>query len=213
MHRLPLALFLFLSQSALAVPMIVHHQGRILDSNGLPMSGDHTVTAQLFDSDLGGSPVWQEEIDATFDNGYFQITLGERSTNPLTDPHFDGNLFLSIAIDGGTPSDRSEVSSSPFAIRANVADALSGSASIDWSQIDNTPSAVEDTLDTLGCDDGELARYSTTFSQWYCDADRVLSDSDVLGIVTGAPLDLAIGSTVNGELVSTMTGGDAVAAV
>lgn len=48
---------LALSTTALAVPTTIHHQGRMMDSAGTPISGAESVVFRLYDAQPGGNPV------------------------------------------------------------------------------------------------------------------------------------------------------------
>ena len=62
-----------------------------------------------------------------------------------------------------------------------------------------------DTLNALGCQNGEIAKYDASQSLWTCavDDNTFLDASGVLGYVDGAQIDLGTGSTVNGSTIVT----------
>ena len=70
-----------------------------------------------------------------------------------------------------------------------------------------------DTLATLGCNDGEVAKYDTANGAWACgadiDTDTTLDQAGVLGFVTGQQINLGAGSQVDGNNI--LTTADAVA--
>ena len=62
-----------------------------------------------------------------------------------------------------------------------------------------------DTLGSLSCaNDGEIARYDIVTNSWYCDADSVLTETDVETMITNAGIDLHANTTVNGKLLVSM---------
>jgi len=65
-----------------------------------------------------------------------------------------------------------------------------------------------DTLMSLSCGNGEVAKYDDSLMEWYCDididTDTVLSDTEVLGFVNGQALSLASGTQVDGSDVVTV---------
>lgn len=191
-----LAASLLLPLAASAVPLQLAQQGRLIDSAGAPLDGAYPLDVFLYAVPAGGTAVWSDSLTVNFDDGYYSIDLGDKAANPLHEDDFDGALYYTIAVDGGAEQQRMPLASVPFAIRAQVADGLSDSATIDWSAITNAP-VVTDTLADLKCSDGQLARWSTTFDEWYCDTD--LSDAEVKAIVEGSPLDLDAGTTIGGQ--------------
>jgi hypothetical protein len=95
-----LAITLAAAQPAIASPIRLSHQGRMLDASGAPIEGEHTVEVQLLSTE--GDVLWTDTFPTTFQRGYFHLVLG--SERPL-----DGALFqaapprLSLALDGGAP--------------------------------------------------------------------------------------------------------------
>jgi len=81
--------------------------------------------------------------------------------------------------------------------------------STDWSTLTSIPANVAqlildgdnntDTLDGLVCLDGQIARWDDVLGLWICDADSVLSETDVEAFVSNAPIDLAAGTTIAGQ--------------
>lgn len=180
-----LALLAMLSVPAIAsaAPLEIPHQGRLVDSTGVPLEGDHNVTVSLFDVGNGGTPMWNEDITATFDNGFYAVTLGRTSSNPLKTSFTEGALYLQIAVDGGPALDRLKVGSVPFALNSEVSRSVRGgsvdatSISINGTEVissDGTfTGTVSDTLDELSCSHSQIAKWNNSASAWEC-GDEVL---------------------------------------
>lgn len=110
----------------MAAPTSVHHQGRLLDSDGQPISGTAAMTFSVYDSELGGSPIWTETYGSvTVTDGLYDVTLG--SVTPLTadvlvSPPSSGlppsERYLEIEVNGETISPRVRLVASPFALAA-----------------------------------------------------------------------------------------------
>ncbi len=81
-----------LTALALAVPTSLTHQGRLLDGDGRPVEGDHTLSFSLYDASTGGDLVWSESHTAPFSSGLYTVELG--STTPLDEDVFDGGRLL-----------------------------------------------------------------------------------------------------------------------
>ena len=188
MHsRLLLAASLLLSTTALAVPMELTHQGRLLDSAGTPLDGPHDVTISLSDARTGGTTVWTETSTLNIEDGFYAKALGVDSSNPLALDDFDADeLYVSIAVDGGSDiGDRQRLRSAPYALRAGAATSVSGGVvdateilvngtpvissdgTVSWSSLTDVPDGLDATLGSLtGCTDGDVA--SWTGSEWSC---------------------------------------------
>ena len=72
--------FLFKSL-ALAVPVQLSQQGRLLDSNSIPVEGNHVLTVHLYDASVNGNFVWGENISVVFYNGFYQILTDQSGLN------------------------------------------------------------------------------------------------------------------------------------
>ena len=69
---------------AMAVPLQVNHQGRMLDEDGAGLSGDHELIFRIFDDPYAGYIQWEETLTTDFSNGYYSVVLGtDDVSNPL----------------------------------------------------------------------------------------------------------------------------------
>ncbi len=193
------------SAPALAgVPTELSHQGRLFDSTGIPLDGDHDVSFRLYDTETGGTAGHQVDLGAvSFTDGYYSVLL-----DGVDDTIASGSkLWMSIEIDSsGVEIDRVPVVSVPYAVRATAADTavdlsggvvdateirVNGTTVIDSSgQISGAslPGGDGDRLVELGCSNaGDIALYDGL--DWTCapvdqphthDASHV--DSGVLDI-------------------------------
>jgi len=235
MYRIliPILLSLFVASSALAVPLKLSQQGKLLSSDKSPLDGEHQMTFRLFDSVDGNTAAWSETLSVDLEGGYYSVLLGE--TTALDDLLFSaGSLWLELSIDGVALEPRQEVVSVPHALRAGSAETVEGGSvdatevSIDgelvidaagtwvgvspevlWTELVGVPADLldgddnDDTLATTVCSDGQVLAYSTTFSAWGCATSQTLTEQDVEDFVTNGALDLAAGSTVGGAAIST----------
>ena len=103
---------------AVAVPTKLTHQGRIIESNNIPMGGNSNVTFSLY---AGNSQVWTQTLAVTFDDGYYSVELGP-GTPTLSTEIFDGSaLDLSITVEGQDEfMPRSRINSVPYAMMAGA---------------------------------------------------------------------------------------------
>lgn len=100
--------------------------GFAVDQSETAVEGQKSVTYRLYNSESGGSPLWQETQTTSFDQGVFCAGLGENTGNPLPLSQLltEARLFLGIQIESDSElSPRLEFFSSPFALIAlSVAD-------------------------------------------------------------------------------------------
>ena len=112
-----LPIFVFLS-TAHAVPTQMGHQGRVLDADGLPADGPHTLDFHLYDASEDGTMVWSEVHDVELINGYYSLVLGaDELDNPLDDSLLrDNELHLELTVDDDVPlSPRQALNAVPYA--------------------------------------------------------------------------------------------------
>ncbi|MFH1768456.1 MAG: hypothetical protein ABH858_04795 [Candidatus Omnitrophota bacterium] len=116
---LPICLLLCVSVSFAAIPRLINYQGRLTDSGGAPLNGSYSVTFRIYDAQSGGTFLWQETQSVVIQNGIFNTILG--SSVDLNIP-FDNPYFLELKIGSEVMSPRQRITSSGYAIRAEVAD-------------------------------------------------------------------------------------------
>jgi len=129
--------------STQAVPRLINCQGRLTDTEGVPLNGSYNVKFHLFTMQSGGSSLWSEQQDVTIADGVYNVQLG--AVNPLSTDLFDNEfLYLEVeilnSITGGWEilSPRQQLTSTAFAMRAESAgntDTLNG---LDASQFATT---------------------------------------------------------------------------
>ncbi len=106
-----------------AVPSTLTHQGRLFESGGeaRPVSGALKVSFRLYAQPEGGTPLWTEDHEVTFEDGYYAVHLGD--AKPI-----EGALvgaqprYLGITVgDDEEMRPRAALGSVPFALVANDA--------------------------------------------------------------------------------------------
>ncbi len=179
-----LALFTW-SSAALAIPTQIGHQGRVLDADGLPAEGLHTLEFRLYDAEEEGALMWVEAHEVDLINGYYSMVLGtDEVENPLEDELFqDNDLFLELVVDDGTPlSPRQGLNAVPYARLAARASSVSGGVvdateirvdgevvidsggswvsstpDVDWSDITGIPTEIADATYAIASDLSDVA--------------------------------------------------------
>jgi hypothetical protein len=105
-------------RAAAAPPQRLAFQGQLTDDAGAPLDGDVAVTFRLFTVETGGTPLWEETLTVTVDEGLFSVQLG--GITPLTLP-FDTTYFLELQLQAEPQplSPRQPLAASPYAFRAS----------------------------------------------------------------------------------------------
>ena len=112
------------------VPKTISYQGKLTESDGSPLVGEHTVVLRLYDAATAGIRLWEEQHAISLargDNGVFVVLLGSRTPfgSSIT---FNSPLWLTIELDGaGEFSPRQPLSAVGYAINADTLDGLDSS--------------------------------------------------------------------------------------
>jgi N-acetylneuraminic acid mutarotase len=114
------------------------------------------LTFRIYDVATGGSALWTETVSVTMDSKRFNVILG--SSTPLAIP-FDDQHWIGITIGTGSElTPRIQLTSSPYSLRARIADDIADGAVSDakisdvaWSKITGVPS-----LEASGAAGGDL---------------------------------------------------------
>lgn len=110
--------------SAYAQPRVIHQEGLLTDDSGQPLEGEQTLRFELYRTLRGGAPLWFEEQRVDLFDGYYNALLGEGRAFPAE--LFDGDLYLAMNVGGVDLNPRVRLVSVPFAMRASVAENVTG---------------------------------------------------------------------------------------
>ena len=100
-------------------PATVNHQGYLVDSDGVPFSGNFVLTFRLYDTDEAGTELWSEMHGLELVDGLFQVVLG--SVEPLDGLPFDEPYWIGISINSGDElQPRLPLVSVPYSIHART---------------------------------------------------------------------------------------------
>ena len=133
------------------IPEAINYQGSLSDSSGNPVDDTINITFALYGNLVGGATSWQETQSVVVTNGQFSVQLGADTLNNPIDPAvFEGPLFLGVAVDTDPEMvPRQAIAAVAYALRAKTVE--------------------EDTLSSLNCNAGQVAKWSG--GTWFCDAD------------------------------------------
>ena len=200
------------------VPTSLTQQGRLLDDQGEPISGQVEMTFTIYDAETNGAVVWQGSQTVTVEEGgFYSATLGSDSNPSDGAVLAGGQTWLTVSIDGGAEmSPRIRLRSVPYAAVAGRADAVSDGAinqaalasdlalddshlsSLGWNKLDDVPAGLsdgdDDTLGGMTCSAGELAEFDGT--NWACVSGGFATSDQ------SCPTDqVAIGIDTSGALI------------
>lgn len=131
------ALFVTLLTSLAAwgtTPIILPHQGRLLNADDTPVNGSVTVTYSIFEVPTGGSPLWTETqqgvqvVDGLFTAqlGVFNPISADVLSPPQAGPGTPVTRYLEVTVSGTVITPRLRLGTTPFAA---VSTRLSGDVS------------------------------------------------------------------------------------
>ena len=133
-----LALFLLLSTVTFAIPNSITLQGKLTNANGVSQVGTFNFTFRIYDSYTNGNVLWElPDYNITTDaNGVYDVILGNINLS------FADAYYLGITVRADNESSpRINLTSSPYAFRANVSEALNANASYTVSNLSVTGNA------------------------------------------------------------------------
>lgn len=147
------------SRAAATPPNIVAYEGRLLNSNGVPLAdASASMIFELYTALSGGSCVWSNSSatcasatarTVTLTSGLFSENLGDTAAATpypaISNSVFGDNaaLYLQVTVGGETLTPRKQIVSAPYAINASLLDGL------DSTQAGGTTALVL-ALDTSG---------------------------------------------------------------
>ncbi len=105
-----------------AIPRIFNYQAKLVQSPGVGVNDTLEIKFRLYNTDSGGSPLWEETIpDVPISGGLFNVELGR--LNPFSeDVDFSDRYWLEVIVEDDTLSPRHPFNPVPYAIRSVYAD-------------------------------------------------------------------------------------------
>ncbi|MDJ0866549.1 MAG: hypothetical protein QNK03_10605 [Myxococcota bacterium] len=115
------------------VPNRVDHQGFLLDGDGVAVTDPAlSMVFALYDTPLDGAPLWEETQVVDVQAGVYGVSLGSIvALDPLL--FATGSLWLEVRVAGETLFPRTELTSTPYALRAGDADRLGGATAAEFA--------------------------------------------------------------------------------
>ncbi|MBI1290999.1 hypothetical protein GC173_07105 [bacterium] len=133
-------------------PSLVNYQGQLLDADGKPLvTGSYRLEFNVYTAESAGTRTWGPKTYATaaVQDGYFNVILDVDSDGDPFSVALDGpDRWLGIKVDNGTEL-RQQLLSAPYALRADTATRLQGSAWTDYFTSSNPATAKAKDADKL----------------------------------------------------------------
>ncbi|WP_295447632.1 hypothetical protein [uncultured Thiodictyon sp.] len=167
------------STALAAVPQVINYQGYLADAAGKAVQGNVTVTFKLYASATATTPLWTGTYPVTATAGFLEQDLGPIALD------FASPVYIGVTVNNDAEmTPRRLLTSVPYAYRALSAE------------------NDRDTLGSLSCASGQIAKWSGT--AWQCGADAA-GTSGISGVTAGA--GLAGGGTSGTVALSIPSGG------
>ncbi len=99
------------------LPDQINYQGSLMEGK-TGMEGNVSMTFEIFETETGGTAIWQENQNVEVTEGYFNVNLGR--SNPINLP-FNKQYFLQVTVGSGQPYARTPMSLVPYAGMAKAA--------------------------------------------------------------------------------------------
>jgi hypothetical protein len=125
---------IFLIMSIVLIPFLaqadfpVSYQGKLANTDGVPISGTVSNTISLYTVIEGGEAVWSESHDnVKVENGILNVILGistDQSQSLFDTLSRHDTLYYSVSINNSEIKPRSRITGVMFAIRAKIADTV-----------------------------------------------------------------------------------------
>ena len=115
------------TSSHAAVPLVLSHQGRLLDASDQPLNGTFTLIYSIYEAPTGGVPLWTEDhVGVQVVDGLFSVELGGTvplSADLLTGPGGGGGgatRYLQVQVAGEAPMlPRTPLLSAPYSVASS----------------------------------------------------------------------------------------------
>ena len=187
---------------AFAVPLQLTQQGRMIDSNGLSITGLHILTFRVYDDLTAGNMLWEDYMTTDFNNGYYASVLGsDVQNNPLDSAVLSlYPLYLEVQLDNNSPlSPRQSINSTPYAQIAGIAESVEG-GTVNADEVSINGNTVIDATGTwVGSITVDWADINVPPEFLDGDDNTQLSETQVETFINNGPIDLNPSTTMNGS--------------
>jgi len=123
---------------AASAPNVVSYQGRLLNSNSVPVSAaTASMIFELYDASSGGTCLWSNSSSScatatartvTLTDGLFSENLGDTGASyaAILDSTFasNGTVYLKVTVEGEALTPRKQIASAPYSLNSDSLDGL-----------------------------------------------------------------------------------------
>lgn len=188
--------------AAADIPRLISFQGRLSDTQGLPLTGSYDLTFRFYTASSGGAAIWTEaQSGIGVSNGIYNVYLGE--VTPFDALSFDTPYWISVEVfTDGEMTPRRRLTATGYALRAVAAETattVAGSGTVSGAQLIVTDTATINGNLGIGTATGTArltvigdAAVSETFTVG--DSKLVITSEGLIGINNPTPataLDVA----------------------
>lgn len=176
-----------------ALPSQVNYQGRLMDTNGVPVNGSISVSVSIYTTDTGGVPVWDQDVGSvSVTNGLYSFEFGDED---MADVLTNANCWLELMVDSGILSPRQRLVSVPFAFSSQAAEVAQTALNAQTSQVAAVANSLEPSYATaVAVPTGTVLPFagpSAPAGYLFCDGSNISRETysnlfSVLGVVYGA---------------------------
>ncbi|MCZ7677366.1 MAG: hypothetical protein M5U28_00730 [Sandaracinaceae bacterium] len=134
-------------------PAVLPMQGFLTDGDGTPIDGDISLRINLYDAEVSTTDIYTETQTVMVDQGHFVAYIGDTASLDLALFRDNSDVWVGLAIDGGTELPRFQLGSVPyagFAQYAGNAGQLAGTDASDYALRSDTQARV-----TGACSSGQ----------------------------------------------------------
>ncbi len=186
---------LLAATTATAGPVTLNQSGRLLDSSGVPINGDHSLVFDLWNAETGGANVHNETMTVTATDGYYGAVIGGSGDLFASEIPATG-MWLEVTVSGVSVG-RSPVGFTPLAA---VAHRVSGGTA-DVSEVNIGGVGVIDSTRNLTAVDGTFSGAVGVAGAFDADSASIAGALDADSASIAGALD-ANSATIAGALTA-----------
>jgi len=168
-----------------------------IQNNPQPLIGIFTLTVKIFSTPSGGTALWSETLDTEFENGFFNVYLGNISNMPQ-EIFSSENLWYEISLAAETFNTRIRMDKTGYTMFANEA------ASVSWDNVEFRPSNVSYFTNDAGYLTSEIDGSVTNEIQ-----DLNLDSNNLTITNNASPTSIDLNSYLDDQIV-TITAGNGI---
>lgn len=201
-------------------PAVLPLQGFLTDGAGTPIDGDISLRINLYDSEVATTDIFTETQTVMVDEGHFVVYVGDVTTLDLAIFRDNSEVWVGLAIDGGTELPRFQLGTVPYAAFAQFSNTsantlqLAGTPAADYALRADTQARVTGTCPTgqaiaaINADGTVMCRSVGATVMGACPTGQAVVGITATGALTCAPMGDITGVAAGSGLTGGGTSGD-----